>query len=186
MRTSGAFLHRKRFGSHSSGTLAHIEQYRNVGCLNKSMPDRSFDFRGTTMTVLVATEDTGAYAVIEMRHPPRVGPALHVHPRGAEVFLIQSGAYTFIRGTDTLEAHAGDTVVIPTGTPHRYVSGPAGGSAIVITPPGLEAYFRDIAHRLATAPVSIEREFAIAAEFGQEFLESSGHWGGQPSGHTDL
>jgi mannose-6-phosphate isomerase-like protein (cupin superfamily) len=145
------------------------------------MPDQSFDFRGTAMNIRVATEETGAYAVIEMQHPPNVGPALHVHPRGAEVFLIQTGSYTFVRGTETLEAAAGDTVVIPAGTPHRYVSGAAGGCAVVITPPMLDAYFREIAHRLSTAPVPLEEEFTIAASYGQEFLERTGHWGSERS-----
>jgi mannose-6-phosphate isomerase-like protein (cupin superfamily) len=141
------------------------------------MPQQTFDFRGTTMTIRATTEAAGAYAVIDMQHPPNVGPALHTHPRGAEVFLIRSGSYTFVRGSETIHAQAGDTVVIPEGTPHRYVSGPAGGTATVITPPTLENYFLEIAMRLRTAPVALDTEFAIAASYGQEFLDHTGHWG---------
>jgi quercetin dioxygenase-like cupin family protein len=141
------------------------------------MLNQPFDFRGTLMTIRATTAETGAYAVIEMQHPPSVGPALHVHPRGAEVFIIAAGTYTFVRSGEVVVAQPGDTVVIPANTPHRYTSGPAGGRAIVITPPTLESYFWEIAHRLQDAPVPLDTEFTVAAEYGQDFLERAGHWG---------
>ncbi len=135
----------------------------------------TFDFRGTEMTVLVTTE---AYALIEMRHPPSVGPALHVHPLGPETFYILDGTYTFYRGDETITAGPGQAVVVPVGAAHRYESGPTGGRALVVTPPGLERYFQAVAARLAAGEaVSLDDEFALAARQGQHFLDRSGHWG---------
>lgn len=47
------------------------------------------------------------------------GPGLHRHPY-AETFFIRAGGASFSDGTTTLEAEAGDLVVVPAGTPHRF------------------------------------------------------------------
>ena len=53
--------------------------------------------------------------------PPGGGPALHTHPY-AEVFVVQEGEVTFTVGDETIEASAGQIVIVPPGTPHRYVN----------------------------------------------------------------
>lgn len=141
------------------------------------MKNPSFDFRGIIMTVRAATAETaGAYALIEMIHPPSVGPALHVHPRGPETFIVMEGEYVFTRGDETIHARPGDCVIVPRGVPHRYRVGTSGGKALVICPPGLESYFLAVSGLLRSDPVSLEREFKIASEFGQDFLDDHGHW----------
>lgn len=136
-----------------------------------------FDFHGTAMTIRATTPDTGLYALIEMRHPPLVGPALHVHRQGTETFLVVQGSYSFYRGDEAIMAVPGDIVVIPKGVPHRYLSGEKGGQVMVITPPNLEHYFWEIGGQLRAGGVTREQEFAIAAQYGQEFLDRAGHWG---------
>ncbi|MEO8623584.1 MAG: cupin domain-containing protein [bacterium] len=128
------------------------------------------------MTIRVTTEDSGLYALIEMHHPPDVGPALHVHPRGPEAFYIVEGAYTFYRDSEVIHAGPGKSVVIPAGVAHRYRSGPAGGRALVISPPDLERYFWEVAERLRVGVLPLDEEFAIATANGQDFLERAGHW----------
>jgi quercetin dioxygenase-like cupin family protein len=145
------------------------------------MRDTPFDFHGTRMTIRATTADAGAYAVIAMDHPPDVGPALHVHPRGAETFHVLDGTYVFTRGDETMHATVGDVVVIPTGTPHRYVSGAGGGRLLVITPPDLEHYFWETTQALRAGQWTLDEEFGIAHRHGQDFLEQGGHWGG-PTG----
>jgi quercetin dioxygenase-like cupin family protein len=49
------------------------------------------------------------------------GPDLHTHPY-AEVFLIQEGEVTFTAGRETIEAGAGQILVVPAGVPHKYVN----------------------------------------------------------------
>ncbi len=53
--------------------------------------------------------------------PPGSGPDLHKHPY-AEVFLIQEGEVTFTVGEDTIEASAGQILVVPAGVPHKFVN----------------------------------------------------------------
>jgi mannose-6-phosphate isomerase-like protein (cupin superfamily) len=142
------------------------------------MASEAFDFHGTQMRIHLSSADTGGvYALIEMHHRPDVGPALHVHPRGPESFFVLEGHYTFIRDTESMTVGPGQAVVVPAGVRHRYTVGSSGGRALVVTPPGLDQYFERIADRLRSGPgPSLEEEFAVAAAFGQDFVERSGHW----------
>jgi quercetin dioxygenase-like cupin family protein len=50
------------------------------------------------------------------------GPSLHTHPYD-ETFIVEAGSATFTRGDDTFELVAGQIIVVPANTPHRFVSG---------------------------------------------------------------
>src|SRR5215210_5742213 len=56
---------------------------------------------------------------------PGGGPGLHTHPY-AEVFVIQDGEVVLTVGDATLEAEAGQILVVPAGTPHGYVNAGTG------------------------------------------------------------
>jgi mannose-6-phosphate isomerase-like protein (cupin superfamily) len=47
------------------------------------------------------------------------GPDLHRHPYD-ETFFVRAGGAAFSDGTTIVEARAGDLVVVPAGTPHRF------------------------------------------------------------------
>jgi mannose-6-phosphate isomerase-like protein (cupin superfamily) len=53
--------------------------------------------------------------------PPGRGPKLHVHPY-VEVAVVQEGRGTITVGDEEREVTGGDIVVIPAGTPHRFVN----------------------------------------------------------------
>jgi mannose-6-phosphate isomerase-like protein (cupin superfamily) len=145
------------------------------------MPPADLIFHGTRMRVHLRTTDTGGeYGLIEMWHPPNVGPALHVHPRGAETFFVIAGSYTFTRNAETVRAEAGTALTVPAGVPHRYDVGAEGGHLMVVCPPGLEGYFEEVARRAEAGPVSLDTEFGIAAACGQDFLDRAAHWAGRP------
>ena len=52
---------------------------------------------------------------------PGNGPSLHTHPY-SETFVVQGGRGSFRKGELTLEATAGDVVVVPPETPHGFRS----------------------------------------------------------------
>ena len=52
---------------------------------------------------------------------PGRGPSLHTHPY-AEVFVIQGDGLTFVVGDQTIEAAAGQIVVVPAGVPHKFTN----------------------------------------------------------------
>src|SRR4051812_46033461 len=53
--------------------------------------------------------------------PPGKGPALHMHPY-AEVFVVHTGKLTFVVGDAVIDATAGQIVVVPVGTPHKFTN----------------------------------------------------------------
>lgn len=56
---------------------------------------------------------------------PGEGVRLHAHPY-EEVFIVQDGLATFTVGTQTLEVDAGQVVIVPPNTPHRFVNSGTG------------------------------------------------------------
>jgi glyoxylate utilization-related uncharacterized protein len=108
---------------------------------------------------------------------PTVGPALHIHPTGAEAFYVLEGAYTIHCGEEIYQAAPGDFVYIPKGVRHQYQSGASGGTVLVLSPAGLERYFTEVADLLRVGTITWEVEQAIAKQYGQEFLDKLKHWG---------
>ena len=52
---------------------------------------------------------------------PGTGPKLHRHPY-EETFIVQEGDVLFTIGESEVEAGAGDIIVVPAATPHKFVS----------------------------------------------------------------
>ena len=53
--------------------------------------------------------------------PPGGKVRLHKHPY-KEIFIIQEGVSTFTVGSETLEAHAGQIIIVPAETPHKFTN----------------------------------------------------------------
>ena len=155
-----------------------MNQPKRAGYALKQGEGLQIKFRSTVMTVKAAGDQTdGAYSFIEMDHPAGVGPALHIHPGGAEAFYVLEGSYTIRCDRAVYQAGPGDFVFIPTGTPHNYQTGPNGGKVLVLAPAGLERYFSGVVEILAVGDITWEQEKAIAAQYGQEFIDNMHHWG---------
>ena len=103
-------------------------------------------------TVLVTSEQTaGNYSLIEQIMPEGAAPPPHVHPYGAEAFYLLEGGIVYRAGDETLEAAAGDFVVIPRNTIHSFEV--KNGSAHVLNfyvPGGWEQVFPDLARPAET------------------------------------
>ncbi len=53
--------------------------------------------------------------------PPGGGVRLHKHPY-QEIFVIQEGTVTFTVDSATLDAHAGQIIIVPADTPHKFAN----------------------------------------------------------------
>jgi len=53
--------------------------------------------------------------------PPGVSVRLHKHPY-KEIFIIQEGVVTFTVGLTTLDAQAGQIVIVPADVPHKFMN----------------------------------------------------------------
>ena len=141
------------------------------------MKDKPFDFHGAKFTIKVLTSETnGSFTVLDIDHPPNLGPALHMHPKGSETFYIVDGEYEFFLDDKAIMGRTGDVIFVPKGAPHRFVVGKQGGHALVISPPDLEFYFYKVSELLAKGEVSYQTESDIGKQYGQVFLDSTKHW----------
>jgi quercetin dioxygenase-like cupin family protein len=139
--------------------------------------DKPFDFHGAIFTIKVLTSETnGSYTILDVIHPPNIGPASHMHPKGSETFYIIEGEYEFILGGESLAGKPGDVIFVPKGTPHRFVVGHKGGHALVISPPELEFYFFKVSELLDKGEVSHMTESTMGKQYGQVFLDTTNHW----------
>lgn len=64
-------------------------------------------------------------SLIFIDNRPGEGPSLHRHPYH-EIFIVLEGRSTFTAGSATLEAGAGQIVVVRPGVPHKFVNSGAG------------------------------------------------------------
>jgi mannose-6-phosphate isomerase-like protein (cupin superfamily) len=53
--------------------------------------------------------------------PPGRGPALHTHPY-EEIFVVRAGTLTFTVGDEIVEVSGEHIVVVPPGTPHKFIN----------------------------------------------------------------
>jgi quercetin dioxygenase-like cupin family protein len=60
-----------------------------------------------------------SFILVDMQ--PGEGVRLHTHPY-QEIFIIQEGVAMFTVGTATLEARAGQIIIAPADTPHKFVN----------------------------------------------------------------
>lgn len=60
-----------------------------------------------------------SFILVEMQ--PGEGVRLHKHPY-QEIFIIQEGTATYTVGRTTLEARAGQIIIGPADTPHKFVN----------------------------------------------------------------
>jgi mannose-6-phosphate isomerase-like protein (cupin superfamily) len=138
---------------------------------------QTFDFHGTKMIIIASTSETnGSHTILQAIHPPNVGPALHMHPKGPETFQIIQGEYRFLIGDKNIEAKKYDIITVPKGVPHKFSSGSNGGQFLVTSPPDLENYFYEVSQLLLKGNVSWDIESAIAKKYGQVFLQNTNHW----------
>ena len=71
----------------------------------------------------------GISIILESTTQAGVGPRLHQQPY-AETFIIRLGTATFTVGGETFEGPAGQILVVPANTPHKFATGPDGYEAV--------------------------------------------------------
>ncbi|GHO46096.1 cupin domain-containing protein [Ktedonospora formicarum] len=74
----------------------------------------TYDFEGSKY------EDTNlSFIWVDM--PPGDGVRLHKHAY-TEIFIIQEGSAIYTVGPNTLEAQAGQIIIVPAGMPHKFIN----------------------------------------------------------------
>jgi mannose-6-phosphate isomerase-like protein (cupin superfamily) len=115
-------------------------------------------------TLRASAADTGgAFEVIEYTGPAMPPP--HVHREHDEIFFILTGTFRFVLGTDTAEAPQGAIVLVPRGTRHGFTIEPGSKALFLITPAGLEGFFKELGAGLAKGQTSEEIRASLAGKY---------------------
>jgi quercetin dioxygenase-like cupin family protein len=77
--------------------------------------------RGENSSVFLGHEQGASVSFFLSHNRPGTGPGLHRHPY-EETFIVEEGEVLFTVGDSTIEARAGDIVIVPAGAPHKFVS----------------------------------------------------------------
>lgn len=124
---------------------------------------------GDNYRVVVSGEQTGnRFSVFDMLIPPGGGPLPHAHPDTEEWFYILEGELEYKTENGSQVVKTGGFVYIPFGGAiHSFknISGKMAHVLCVVTPAGLENFFREFG-----APVS-KGEFPPLPEINAEFKE---------------
>ena len=129
-------------------------------------------FAGGTVVVRIPAEATGgAFSLLE-EVPPMLDTPLHVHANEDELFHVLEGEHVVRCGEDEFRLGPGDTVFLPRGVPHsqrRVVSG-EGRELVLLTPGGLEGFFRELAEAEAGGGAGSEAYAAASERYGITWL----------------
>jgi quercetin dioxygenase-like cupin family protein len=89
--------------------------------------------QGTTMQVLISTEEAPNFALRKFTMGPHGGMPLHTNVVEHEQYIVKGSATVEI-GDETFEVSAGDSVYIPGLVPHSYKAGKDGFEFICVVP----------------------------------------------------
>lgn len=107
---------------------------------------------GSTLSVLLDSSATGGSLMV-MSSELSAGDAapLHQHSREDEVFLLQTGSAVVWVGDERFEVGPGGVAYLPRNVPHTYrITSDHTRMLTLCTPAGLEGFFREAGHDLAT------------------------------------
>ena len=121
-------------------------------------------FSGTTMVVRAPADATGGSYTLLEELPPLLDTSAHVHSREDETYYVLEGDHVFACGGQEVRLGPGGLVFLPRGIPHahrRVVPG-VGRLLCLLTPGGLEGFFRSLA-RAAQQDESMTEVYARAS-----------------------
>ena len=134
-------------------------------------PD-ALEWMGTTYRILLGAADTGGkVAIFESVTPSGEGPPLHKHGDADEAFVVLSGDVEFwVDGTRTT-CGPGQAAFVARGREHsfRVCSENPARMFTMLSPGGLEEFFREMAVAGYRLPQDMGRVLPIAGKFHLEF-----------------
>jgi mannose-6-phosphate isomerase-like protein (cupin superfamily) len=116
------------------------------------------------------------YALSEWEvEPGTQGPPIHVHHEHDEGFYVMSGHFGFVLDGVTTYGKPGAHVLVPKGHEHSFWNAGArpGKLLLIVTPPGLDEYFRALAAGLGdihTQQASIELRKKLEQKYDIEVV----------------
>jgi mannose-6-phosphate isomerase-like protein (cupin superfamily) len=99
--------------------------------------------------------------------PGAQGPPIHIHHEHDEGFYVMSGHFGFVLDGVTTYGKPGAHVLVPKGHAHSFWNAGArpGKLLLIVSPPGLDQYFRDLAAGLGDIATQ-EASIALRTKLG--------------------
>jgi mannose-6-phosphate isomerase-like protein (cupin superfamily) len=139
---------------------------------------------GARVTFVPVDEGT-SYSLTEWDVEPRTqGPPIHIHHEHDEGFYVMSGHFGFVLDGVTTYGKPGVHVLVPKGHAHSFWNAGArpGRLLLIVSPPGLEQYFRALAAELGNIDTQ-EASVPLRKKLGEKYdLEIVGPPAGPPKG----
>jgi quercetin dioxygenase-like cupin family protein len=137
---------------------------------------------GNTMTFLVNSEQTdGAFSMTDYFSKPGNEPPAHVHDREDEFLYVLEGRINSFVGKEVFPVCPNEGVYLPKLVPHTFtILTPLLRFLILMSPGGLEGYFRDMSepagslslpeHAVNYGAVDMDHATRTGKEYGISFL----------------
>jgi len=118
----------------------------------------------------VPMDEGASYALSEWEvEPGAQGPPVHIHHEHDEGFYVMSGHFGFLLDGVTTYGKPGAHILVPKGHAHSFWNAGArpGRLLLIVSPPGLEQYFRALAAGLGEIDTQ-EGSIALRKRLGEE------------------
>lgn len=115
--------------------------------------------RGGRTTMIKVSPKTGSrnISMVVQKLPDNTRIPMHKHDHTEEVFFIKSGTGEFITDHDTMTVKEGDAIYVPPGHWHGFENeGDSLYIIFVVTPPGLDEFFRQKESNKGLTPEQID------------------------------
>jgi mannose-6-phosphate isomerase-like protein (cupin superfamily) len=129
-------------------------------------------FGDVNMIIRASAESTGGSMAVIEEVPPLVDTPAHVHSREDELFLSLEGEHVIELGGEQHRIGPGESVFAPRGVPHsqRRVLPGEGRLLVVLSPAGLEGFFRELAAADAAGTLGPEAYATASERYGITWL----------------
>ena len=118
----------------------------------------------------VPVGEGAAYSLTEWDVAPGTqGPPIHIHHERDEGFYVMSGHFGFVLDGVTTYGKPGAHVLVPKGHAHSFWNAGTRPAKLlhIVTPPGLDQYFRDLAAALGDIKTQ-EGSIALRKKLGEK------------------
>jgi uncharacterized cupin superfamily protein len=125
---------------------------------------------GAKITFVPMDEGT-SYSLTEWDvEPGSQGPPVHIHHQHDEGFYVMSGHFGFVLDGITTYGKPGAHVLVPKGHAHSFWNAGArsGRLLLIVSPRGLDQYFRDLAAELGEIKTQ-EESIAVRKRVGEKY-----------------
>lgn len=138
--------HHHHHHNRESPYLVELKGNNNSAIEPQNDSPESYWVLGDRVTFVATGEETNAqYSLFDEYVPTRAGTIPHIHIQEQEAFYILEGEVRFQRGDETLNANAGDLIIVPPGTTHAYQNqGTESARMLVLINPSEFGWFENL------------------------------------------